>query len=140
MKTGFLRLQRLPFDEEAWHVVFSAGHSDCSSEQDCYLEPKGLEDFANAIRAFPNGVKDEVNLEIGEQGPKSAHYIRLRVFCYNSSGHTALEVCFDNNGEPPYVQSSRFCIVCELSSIDALGVQLLEWTRSSGAETMKWGQ
>ncbi|MEO8086976.1 MAG: hypothetical protein ABI763_09165 [Bacteroidota bacterium] len=73
------------------------------------------------LLSFPKTINDNVKYELGEISERWAYYILLDVFCYESNGHSAVNVKVDNNGKRPYTNKSEFYITTVPASLNKLG-------------------
>lgn len=73
--------------------------------------------------------------KIGEQGNDWAYHILIRVFCYETNGHTGIQIIIDNNQTEPYKNYSEFYILTDPASINKLGQLLKNWNPEN---EIKW--
>lgn len=102
--------------------------------QEFYAYQSDIEEFGRALMKFPLTSNDEVRLDIGGRNPRQAHWLLMRAYIYDSTGHAGLlfECC--NNTVDPWRQEARFTIRCEVASLNRLGKALVEWAVNSNNE------
>ena len=98
-----------------------------STSQDFYGYADNFKEFAIGLLSFPKTISDKVKYQLGEIGQRSAYYILLEVFCYESNGHSAIHIIVDNNGKRPYTNKSEFYITTVPASLNKLGKLLNDW-------------
>jgi hypothetical protein len=83
--------------------------------------------FAEGLISFPKSISDTVIFEIGEDTPKWAYYLFLKVFCYETNGRSAIYIKVYNHADPPNTYMSEFYISTLPASLNKLGQHLLDW-------------
>jgi len=102
--------------------------------QEFYAYHSDIKEFGSALMKFPLTGKDEVRFDIGFRNPAQAHWLLLRAYIYDSTGHAGLLFeCCDNTVDP-WRQEARFTIRCEVASLNRLGKALVEWAQNSNNE------
>ncbi|HEX3857466.1 MAG TPA: hypothetical protein VHY30_09245 [Verrucomicrobiae bacterium] len=115
-------IQRYPYDDSAWHMGILVSDGILVGYQDFYVYEKEVRELGTKLAAFPTGSQNEVVFEIGdEHNEKWAHYVRLRFFVRDSSGHTALAIKFIRNGDVMAKAVSEFCQPIDVASLNRLG-------------------
>lgn len=93
-----------------------------------YADRESLRTFVEALKGFPKHCNDELTLEAGESGGYS--YLSLRFYCYNSVGHSALQVRIVSNDQDHSRAEGKsiaeFEIRTEPSLIDLFHQQLIK--------------
>ena len=92
-----------------------------------YAYPATLTAFADDLKNFPSNVRSEVVVEFGSRDPHFHNYVRLRVFCLNPSGHSALEIESEARGAPPVCAECHFFIPGMPADFNRLGTMLAAW-------------
>jgi hypothetical protein len=130
MTKPWVQFESWEYEEEIRHFEISASNGSYAASQDFYESLTSIEEFGRALKAFPRSAKDEVRLEIGSRGQKSAYWLLLRAYLYDATGHAALlfEAC--NNTIDPWREEARFTIRCEVASLNRLGAALVDWARN----------
>lgn len=108
-----------------------------STKIDFYGHTDEFINFANELISFPKNINSEIKYELGEKEEKWAYFILLRVFCYQTNGHSAIQIEIDNNRKEPYKNESEFYILTVPASINKLGQILKEWDPKTKNE-VKW--
>ena len=124
-----IKISVLSIDEGDDTIQFQieATNGISSVSQDFYGYADNFKEFATGLLSFPKTITDKVKYELGELGEYWAYYILLDVFCYESSGHSAIHVILDNNGKRPYTNKSEFYITTVPASLNKLGQLLKDW-------------
>jgi hypothetical protein len=107
-----IQLAVLQDDNGELHYEIRATNGTSATYLDFYGGKADWQEFALRLCAFPSGVKDEVLFERGKDSPKWAYYMLLRVYCFDSAGHSAIEVHVASPGTPPYGHRDHFYILC----------------------------
>jgi hypothetical protein len=106
-----------------------ANEAHCLS-QDFYAYPEDIARFGAQLEGFPTSATDTVVFEYGSTESKIYCWVRLKAYCYNLAGHSALEFSVDNNREPPDKACGVFSVKLEAASLNALGTALAAWAKS----------
>jgi hypothetical protein len=140
-----IRITRIPY-EEPYHLclVMRASNGPHRAEITFYVNAKDLIEWADHLEVFPRHRTDVFLWEVGSERPEDsfAHYVRLRAFIHDSSGHCAIHLRFNNNQDLPDREIAEFCIRAEASQINHLGRlcrgfaelrhELLDWCVEGG--------
>ena len=132
-----IQLAVLQEDNGELHYEIRATNGTSATCLDFYGCKAEWQEFAMRLRAFPGGIKDEVRFEQGKDDPKWAYYMSLRVYCYDSAGHSAIEVCVVSPATPPYGHRDHFYIRCEPAGLNRLGQLLADWQPQQGSK-LEW--
>lgn len=119
-----IRIKRIPYEEPYHlHLVMRASNGRQRAEITFYVNAKDLTQWADHLEVFPRHGTDVFLWEAGSERPEDsfAHYIRLRAFIHDSSGHCAIHLRFNNNQDLPDREIAEFCIRAEASQINYLG-------------------
>ena len=122
-------------DEIQFEIIVSNGISTSSLDFYAYFDE--FIDFGNKLKQFPKDITDEVQYELGEQDPKWAYYMQLKAYCYQSNGHSAIDVVIDNHGAKPYQNQASFSLTTLPASINKLGELLSTWNPKNDKE-IEW--
>jgi len=133
MTDTFISLERFPYDDSAWHVEVRASNGYFSGIRDFYTYPEELDALGSSFCKFLQDIQDEVRFELGERAEKSAYFVLVRAFLFDSVGHAAIEFAVDNNATPPNHAQASFSIRTEVAAINNLGQQLRAWIISHDA-------
>ena len=131
MRESWIEFIRLPYEDDAWHMTMSAADAEYRVEQEFYTYPSDLIELANCLQSFPKHGSDEVRFEVGSRDPSWAHWVFLRAFIVDTTGHAAL-VVVGNNGDDFRMRSARFTIRCDVGSLNRLGAELRRWINEPG--------
>jgi hypothetical protein len=126
LKQG-IKITALDVEEEETQFQLELTNGISSTSIDFYGYTDEFISFANGLLDFPKTINDVVEYELGEIGDKFAYYILLKVFCYESNGHSAIHVKIDNNRKQPYTNRSEFYITTVPASLNKFGVLLKNW-------------
>jgi hypothetical protein len=112
----------------------TASNREYLVRQQFYAYLDDIQEFGNVLKDFPLTTKDEVRFSIGARDPAQAHWLLLKAYIYDSTGHAGLLFeCCDNTIDP-WRQEARFTIRCEAASLNRLGKALVDWVRSGNNE------
>ncbi len=120
----YIRITREPY-EEPHHIHLS--WEVCNGTQkwqfDYYDNVDSLTKFADSLEVFPRHLKDLFLWELGSEYPEDhwGYYFRLRVFVYDYSGHSAIQIRFNNNKKLPDREIVEFCMKADPAQINRLG-------------------
>ena len=95
--------------------------------QDFYVYPETITEFGKKLLEFPKTASDVVAIEYGTE-PDYYCYFRLSAVVLDLRGHSALEIKFNNRGDPPIKAECHFFLACEPATINELGKRLLAWS------------
>ncbi|HXQ34186.1 MAG TPA: hypothetical protein VN843_09250 [Anaerolineales bacterium] len=128
MYMNFVEFTVLWTDDDSM-IKLAVKASDCvhATYHETYLYPDDLEEFATALKEFPQGSADEVVLESGSKDPKFHDYLRLRVFLLSRRGPSALEVESEVRGDPPLRSETHFFIPGLPADFNTMGSELTAW-------------
>ena len=133
----FLKVKVLTDDNGELHYLLQASNGSSATAQEFYGYREDWKEFAAKLRTFPKSPTDEVRFELGEDDEKWAYYLLLRAFCFDSLGHSALEVFAVSPSTPPHGYRDRFFIIAEPSALNRLGETLAGWDAREGSE-IEW--
>jgi len=127
-----LKVIREPDDDGLYKYKISLSNGDTFASLDFWGYADDFKEFGESLMNFPNGVKDVVTYELGEDKidgqMKWAYYMLLKVFCFEASGHSAIKVTVDNNADIPNYQRSEFYIKSEPATLNKLGQKFKNWS------------
>lgn len=111
-------------------------NGSCNAALDFYGYNDCFKEFAEALAMFPKTFKDETIFQVGEDGCETnwAYFLKLKVFCYNVNGDSAIEVTIDNKQEEPDRYRSYFFITTLPIRLNDLGKELLAWNSNMTRE------
>jgi len=133
----FLKVRIYSDDNGELHYGLQASSGSSMTSQDFYGYRDDFEDFASGLRDFASSPRDEAKLEFGGDSPKCAYYVLLRAFCFDSVGHSALEICTSSPISAPHGHREHFFIHTEPAALNHLGRILNEWTKKEKSE-IEW--
>lgn len=108
-------------------LAVKASNSFHATYNETYVYPADLEEFATALKEFPQSSDDEVVLECGSKDPKWHGYLLMRVFLLSRRGPSALEVESEVREEPPVRAEAHFFIPGMPADFNKIGAALLTW-------------
>jgi hypothetical protein len=126
----WIEFVRWPYEDEAWHVTVRAADEQYRAEQEFYVFPADLLEFAHRLRVFPQ-TADVVSLDVGSKESGWAHWVFIRAFTIDVTGHGALGFDLGSAGDPLRTRSAAFVISCDVASLNRLGVALALWVENS---------
>ena len=86
-----------------------------------------LKKFGQHLINFPATTTDVVFFQDGQDSEEYAHYLSLKVSCYTSNGHVAIQVYGKSSGDQFARYQATFSLLCEAASINRLGLRLSNW-------------
>ena len=121
-----VELTQLATDDEGWwHLTVTVTDRTYAVQQEFYVYPSDLLDWAGQLSRFPNVANDEVQFAIGDH--ESAHWVRLREWLVDRAGHAAIAVDLGCSGDDLYRRSASFAIRCDVGSLNRLGEAVRRW-------------
>ena len=87
-------------------------------------------DFGTALTNFPKNLEHQIDYPpegAYKEGISYAYYLKIRVFCYERNGSTAIEITVSNNEPEPYGYEARLYILTDAASLNRLGQKLASW-------------
>lgn len=120
-----LELRFLQSDPSKIWLVASNESFAGAAEQ--YINENEVEALLAGLADFPKSLNDEVTLEVGKN--ESAYgYCKLRFYCFDAVGHTAIQVSLANeiagNEKPDNRNFASFKIQFEANELDIFVVSL----------------
>jgi hypothetical protein len=138
----YIKIERIPYEEpHHLQLKIEASNGRQTASIEIYVDASDLVEVANSLETFPRHASDVFLYEIGSDKVEDrwAYYFRLRAFTFSATGHTALQLCFNNNRDLPYRESAEFCIRSEAAQLNRLG-QLFRAFSKLEHETLVWSQ
>lgn len=116
------------YDDPEWFIGFTFSNDTLTAYQEIYLKDSDLLELAKKLIEFSEQ-NNKIIFEIGSEDPKDrwAYFFKISIYMYNSSGHTAINITLNNNGENQLSEKSHFSILCTPADVNNLGNQLLNW-------------
>lgn len=111
-------------------ATVSVQYGGFSSSCETWFNPMELPTFAKQLVRFPASSVDECSLVIGSRDLPGRVFLELRAFCFDYSGHTALEVRMEDSSPPPKGYRSLFYAPLPAATINRLGTALALWSSS----------
>jgi hypothetical protein len=129
MSTKQITLTVLEIDEIAGLINYqlSLSNGTTSTAISFYHDIDFFKKFAQDLINFPKTIDDSVLMEIGKDNLKWAYWIRIRIYCYEPAGRTAIEIKINNNEEVPQTNKCEFFINTVPASINNFGQMLMNW-------------
>lgn len=125
-RTTWIELTQLSADDEGWwHLTVAVADGTYAVQQECYVYPSALLEWADPLARFPSRANDEVRFDIGDRG--SAHWVWLRAWLVDQAGHAALAIDLGASGDELYRRSASFVIRCDVASLNQLGEAVRRW-------------
>ncbi len=117
-----LTVKRYPYEEpHHLQLEFFVTNGGFSGNTDIYCNASDLNEIGRALRSFPKRIDDEYRYEYGSEGPDSYNYFLLRVYTFDSVGHSAVQFSINNNCTEPNEGRVRFSIRADVASVNRLG-------------------
>ena len=111
-------------------MTVRAADEQYRAEQECYVYPADLLEFAHRLREFPQTAA-VVSLDVGSKEAPWAHWVFIRAFIHDVTGHGALGFDMGNAGHDLRTRSAAFVIPCDVASLNRFGVTLACWVENS---------
>jgi len=92
-----------------------------------YAYTDTFKEFANDLISFPKRIDDSVIYQAGDDDPRWAYFMFLKVYCYEPNGNSAIYVKTDNHKKGVYSHKAEFTITTVPASINKLGNLLKDW-------------
>lgn len=124
---GLIKIKVLEIDNDDLQFQIEIQNYYCKTSLEFYGSVNDFIEFGRKLAEFPKGINDIVEFKLGEDDRKWAYYMFIKVFCYDSSGHTALRILVDNLSDNVNGHRSEFSIFSEAASINLLGQKLATW-------------
>ena len=112
-------------DEIKYQIFLTNGTNSTSLE--FYGCENEFKNFGLNLISFPKSIDDTVIYELGEDNDLWAYYIRLKIYCFEPNGHSAIQVLIDNNEKSIHKMKSEFYIKTLPASLNKLGSILNNW-------------
>lgn len=101
LRTPWIELTQLSTDDEGWwHLTTVVADVTYAVQQEFYVYPSALLDWAGQLATFPSRANDEVRFHIGDRG--SAHWVWLRAWLVDRAGHAAIAIDLGSCGDELY--------------------------------------
>ena len=116
--------------------VIKANNTNCAASLEFYGTPEEFKEFADELVDFPKTIDQEVHYPPRSRYDSSVNYaywLTIKVFCYDPSGHVALEISIGNKEVQPWNYQSRFCIQTDAATLNRFGQRLRGWDAKSCA-------
>jgi hypothetical protein len=117
------------YDDDTSFVI-RANNDKCSASLEFYGTTEEFADFGEELIDFPKNINQQVHYPPrGSYDPNVAYayFLTIKAFCYDPSGHAALEVVIDTNGSRVYDYQARFCIEADVATLNKFGQRLKNW-------------
>jgi hypothetical protein len=116
------------YDDTSFKI--KANNEHCAASLEFYGTPKEFFEFGAELVNFPKDINHEVHyppLGTYDENITYAYYLTIKAFCYDPSGHAALEINLINTGSVPYSYEASFYIQTDVASLNRLGKKLIHW-------------
>jgi hypothetical protein len=127
-----------PDDDGLYKYQINLSNGDTFTSLEFWGYSDNFKEFGEGLLNFPNGPKDIVTYELGEDKTdgemKWAYYILLKAFCFDPSGLSTIRVIVDNHADIPSYHRSEFYIKSEPRTLNKLGQKLKSWTADKEKE------
>ena len=126
----FIQLDRYAYEEPHYlQLRFRISNGHQYGDAEIYANAEDVKDWGAALVDFPQHKAHVYLWEAGSeyQEDRYAHYMRLRCFVRDSVGHSAIQVRYSNNGEPPHKELFEFTIPVDAAALNRLGSALLRF-------------
>lgn len=137
----YIRITRIPYEEPHHiHLVWEVCNGNQKWNFDYYDNADSLIKFSEKLEVFPIHISDVFLWELGSEYPEDrwGYYFRFRTFVWNSVGHCAIQIRFNNNKILPYLEIAEFCIKVDAAEINRLG-RLFRGFSELNHELLVWG-
>ena len=116
-------------DDESLQFQIEVCSASCKSILEFYDYADCFQEFAKGLTNFPKTIKDNVVFQVGEDGEESnwAYFLKLKVYCYEANGHSAINVIMDNRGDEQTRHRSEYSLTTLPANLNTFGQRLLKW-------------
>ena len=127
---SFIEIQKIWTDDDGMlKVDLTASNGKQLGNVEFFIYPDELSNFGIELQSYPTSLEHVACIEYGER-PDFYSHVKLSVSALESSGRSAIEVRFDNRGEPPGEAQVRFFIESEPARLNRFGQQIVNWARN----------
>lgn len=127
MKKQEIIIEVIWFEDEEVKYKLSVNNGIVLSTLEYFAYADTFKKFASRLKSFPKESNSIVCYQIGNENEDWAYHLKLKVFCFDSSGATAIEILMNNKEEPPDYINTNFYLFSIPSSINELGNMLESW-------------
>jgi hypothetical protein len=125
-RTPWIELTQLATDDEGWwHLSVAVADGIYGVEQEVYVYPSDLLEWAGRLLQFPRRANDEVRFDVGDRG--CAHWVSLRTWLVDRAAHAAMAIDLGSQGDDLYRRSASFAIRSDVGSLNRLGEAVRRW-------------
>ena len=126
-RTPWIELTQLAADEEegCWHLTLAAADARYVVEQEFYVYPRYLLEWAEKLSRFQSRANDDVRFTIGDH--ESAHWVSVRAWLVDRAAHAAMAIDLGTPGGDLYRRSASFAIPCDVASLNRIGEAVRRW-------------
>src|SRR5262245_22128962 len=125
-RTPWIELTQVATDEEGWwHLALAVADATYAVQQEFYVYPSDLLEWAGKLSRVPSRANDEVRLDIGDRG--SVHWVGLRAWLVDLAAHAAIAIDVGASGDDLHRRSASLAIQCDVASLNRLGEAVRRW-------------
>ena len=127
MMKQYLRIEALVIDNDEAKFKISTGNGIATSSLEIFGYVDEFKKFGEDLKSFPKDSNDVRQYELGSGNEDWAYYLLIKVFCYDSTGYTAIQIKINNKQDVPDLLESNFYLKTYPSSVNELGESLFNW-------------
>ena len=125
-RTPWIELTQLTADDEGWwHLTLAVADDRYLVQQEFYVYPRYLLEWAEKLARFPSRANDDVQFTIGDR--ESAHWVSMRAWLVDRAAHAAMAIDLGTPGDELYRRSASFAIPCDVASLNRVGEAVRRW-------------
>jgi len=123
----YLKIETLYVEDDEVKFKISGSNGIASSSIEVYGYIDSFKDFGVRLEKFPFSEKEEEIFKIGDKSEDWAYFLLIKVFLYEPSGATALEVRMNNKEKIPRGSDTLYYLTSIPANINRFGKSLANW-------------
>lgn len=125
----YIKITVVQIDDDELKFQIEVCNEFCKSVLEFYHYADCFQEFAKALINFPKTINDIVTFQVGEDGGEMnwAYFLKLKVYCSEPNGHSAIHIIIDNRQDEPERHRSEFSLTTLPASLNTFGQRLLNW-------------
>ncbi len=123
----YIRIEALNVEDVEVLYRITVSNGLASSFLEFYGEIQEFKSFGRKLSMFPENSEDIVKYELGDPKENWAYYLSIKVFCFEPTGHSAIEIKIDNKSKVPELIVTKFYLKSLPSAINRFGISLDSW-------------
>ncbi len=127
MMTQYFKIKALVIDGDEAKFKISVGNENVSSSIEIFGYIDEFNKFGEELINFPKDSNDVCQYELGKGEEEWAYYLLIKIFCYEPSGQTAIQISMNNKKKVPELVEANFYLQTYPTSINKLGKSLSNW-------------